>query len=114
MKPPSVVEEDAPVRSDRGLVAEQEVQNRRASFSRMDALNGLAELHLVTDQYDVSSGSPHCNDVRNGNLTGLVDEEVIEMPVESFMSNSQALPASKGAFRLMFSLFSSLWIKRPS
>ena len=86
MKPPRVVEENAPVRSDRGLVAEQEVQNRQAGLARMDALNRLAELHLVADQHDVASGGPHRNDVRNRNLTGLVDEQVIEMPVESFMS----------------------------
>ena len=86
MKAPRVIEENASVQSDCGLVAEQEVQNRQTGFPRMDALNGLAELHLVPDQYDVSSGSPHRNDVCNGNLTSLINEQVVEMPIKSLMS----------------------------
>ena len=86
MKPPRLVEENAPVRSDRGLIAEQEVQNRQAGLAGMDALNRLAKLHLVTDKHDVAGGGSHRNDIGHRDLAGFVDEQVVEMPVKSFMS----------------------------
>jgi hypothetical protein len=68
------------------LIAEKEFQDGKAGLARMNALNRLAKLHLVTDEYDVASRGSHCNDVGNGNLTCFVDKQVVEVPVKSWMS----------------------------
>src|SRR5215471_6269917 len=54
------IQENAAFRAYRGLVAQQEVQDRQACVSRMHTLHGLTELHLVADQHDVAGGSSHC------------------------------------------------------
>ncbi len=48
----------------------------------MHALDRLAELHLVAEQDEVAGARAHRDQVRDGDLAGLVDEEVVERLVE--------------------------------
>ncbi len=48
----------------------------------MDTLNGLLELHLVPQQYDILRTGPHGDQISQGNLAGFIHKEVVQFPVE--------------------------------
>ena len=80
--PPRPVEEDAPVGGDRGRPVEQVLEARVARPPRVDALHRLPELHLIAEQDEVAGARAHRDQVRDGDLARLVDEEVVERLVE--------------------------------
>ena len=62
----------------------------------MDALNRLTKLHLVADEDDIAGGGSHRNDIGHRNLASFVDNQVVKMPVKSFMGKKPSGPRQKG------------------
>ena len=92
MKPPRPLEEDAAIGPNRGSSRRAGSQESTSRLAGMDGLGRLAQLHLVADEDDVPSRDTHRDDVRHRYLTGLVDEQVIEMLVESLMGKEPGCP----------------------
>ena len=76
------LEEEAAVGRDRRLPGEQVLEHRRLGAVRVRALQHLAELLRVADEHDVVRAGRHRAGVGERDLAGLVDEEVVEPPVE--------------------------------
>jgi len=47
----------------------------------MYPLNGLPQLHLVTQEHNVLGTGTHRNQVRQSHLTGLIDKDVVQLLV---------------------------------
>ena len=77
-----VLEEEAAVLRDRRVLAKQVLEHRNARAGRVDRLRHLRKLHRVTEQDERPRGRAERERVRERDLPGLVDEEVIERPVE--------------------------------
>src|ERR1051325_8082507 len=71
-------EEDAAVGRDGGEAVEQEVERRLARAAGGDAVDRLAELHLVAQEHEVLRRSAGGDEVGQRHLAGLVDEEAVE------------------------------------
>ena len=50
-----------------------------SSYRGVGALDGLAELHLIADQYDIRGAGRHAGEVGDGNLPGLINEKIIQL-----------------------------------
>ena len=72
------LEEDTAVRRDRRVAAQQVLEHRRLAPVGMRALQHLAELLRVADEHEVPGGGGHRERIRQRDLAGLVDEEVVE------------------------------------
>ena len=75
-------QEDAAVGADSRLRSQQEIQHRQPGLPRMDALNRLSQLHLIPDQNEVPCRGAHRDDVGRGDLSRLVNEQVVQVLVE--------------------------------
>ena len=64
------------------MLAKQVLEHRNARAGRVDRLRHLRKLHRVTEQDERPRGRAERERVRERDLPGLVDEEVIERPVE--------------------------------
>ena len=84
MHPAALVEEHASVAGDRGLPVEEVLQAGAAGIPGVVALGHLGELHLVADENQIAGREPHGYRVREGELSGLVDDEVVEPATERF------------------------------
>jgi hypothetical protein len=79
--PPGLVDEQAPLRRDRRVLLEQVFEHRHACAGRMNRLGNLRELLRITEQNHVARARAHRERVRQRDLTGLVDEQVVERAV---------------------------------
>ena len=61
-------------------------------MTKVGALDGLAELHLIADQYDIRGAGRHAGEVGDGNLPGLINEKIISLPSAVAFENAQAVP----------------------
>ena len=82
MHPEALLEEDAAVFRDRRRVSEQVLEHGRAGPGRMHALRDLRELERIAQQDHVAGGRAHRESVRERDLTGLVDHEVVELAIQ--------------------------------
>ena len=80
--PARALEEEAPVLGDRRALAEQVLEHRAPALAGMDALRDLRELQRVAEQHERPRARAQRERVRERDLAGLVDEEVVELPVE--------------------------------
>ena len=80
--PPALVEEHAAVAGDVGLPVEEVLQAGSAGVAGVVALGHLGELHLVADENEIAGREPDGHRVRQGELSGLVDDEVVEPAAE--------------------------------
>ena len=71
-------EEDAEVRRDGGVAVEEVLEAGEAGLAGVAALGRLGELHLVADEDQVAGGLADGDGVGEGDLAGLVDEQVVE------------------------------------
>src|SRR5439155_4631887 len=74
------VEEQSAVGLDRGPVADQVLERRLACSLRMYALRYLRQLVRIAEEDDRARGAAHRDDVREGHLAGLVDEQRVDGP----------------------------------
>ena len=77
-----MLEEEAHVLGDGRVVAEEVLEHGAARVAGMDALRHLRELHRVAEQDERPRARPERERVGERGLAGLVDEEVVELPVE--------------------------------
>jgi hypothetical protein len=83
MHPPRDGQEDAPVGPDRGIAALHPVEAGQVGRGRMRALLHLGQLARVSDQDDILGGGRHGQHVGQPDLSGLIHENVVEMPPQS-------------------------------
>ena len=72
------VEEQPALGRDRRLVAEQVLEHRGSGVPGVNALRDLGELERVAEQDEVAGGRADRERVRERDLAGLVDEQVVE------------------------------------
>ena len=81
--PPRALEEEPHVLGDRVTrLAEEVLEHRAARVLRVDALAHLRELHRVAEQHDRPRARAERERVGERCLARLVDEQVVELPVE--------------------------------
>ena len=83
VEPERPLEEDAAILGDRRRVPEQVLEHRGRGPLRMRPLEHLAELERVAEEHEVPRARPHGERVGERDLAALVDEEVVERPVEA-------------------------------
>ena len=79
------LEEQAHVRRDRRVVAEQVLEHRAPRARGMRALRDLRELQRIAEQHDVARRGSHRERVGERHLPGLVDHKRVDRAVESFV-----------------------------
>ena len=82
MHPEAPLEEEPAVLRDRGRVPEEMLEHGHAGALRVDALRDLGELEGIAQEDHVPRGCAHGERVSERDLSGLVDDEVIELPIQ--------------------------------
>jgi hypothetical protein len=67
------------------VILKEIFQSGQAAFTWVRTLDGLAELHLIANQNQISSGRSKCDQVSDRDLASLFDEQVIELSL-SFLA----------------------------
>src|SRR5207244_4066884 len=62
-------------------VAEQMLQHRCSGIPGVHALRDLAELKRIAEQHEIAGRNSDRERVRERDLTGLVDEQVVQGPI---------------------------------
>ena len=66
------------------LAVEEVLQAGAAGLAGVAALGQLGQLHLVADENEIPGREPDGDRVREGELSGLVDDDVIELAGQLF------------------------------
>ena len=78
MQPPGRLEEEAAVRRDGRVLAEEVRERGTIGAGRVRALRRLVQLLRIAQQDEAVGGARHGDDIGQGDLAGLVDEEHVD------------------------------------
>src|SRR5262245_14666244 len=80
--PVALFEKDAAIFWDGRRLAEQVLKNRRAGPRRMEPLRYLRKLKRIAEENQIPRCGPHRESIRERDLSGFVDDEVIDATIE--------------------------------
>ena len=97
-------------------VLEQVLQAGLSGLARMTPLDRLGQLHLIADQYQVPGRWSDCDRIRQRDLAGLIDEQVVELSLQLLSAEDPGGPADQNrpvASTPATSLDSMSWMAPP-